>query len=214
VLLAASIAAQEQPQAGTKKETMKVQVNVMNVCTPGDEEKQGIGAALAQLPRKPRFAPDFEIARGRSTFPDAPASTWARIRREFPADSPLTSVQYSMSVDEKTLIETLVFRARDPKDFLMVTVEDRMAAVTTPAAALANDTPATRVKVERFGKNSLGLVRCEQADQSAYQPLFASASKLLADYRALLRVRATIPAELARAGAATKPGAVSTHKPQ
>ena len=49
VLLAASIAAQEQPQAGTKKETMKVQVNVMNVCTPGDEEKQDDECDALQL---------------------------------------------------------------------------------------------------------------------------------------------------------------------
>ncbi len=191
---------------------MKVQVNVMNVCTPSEEGQKGIAAALAQIPLKPRFAADFEISRGRSTAPDAPSSTWARIRREFPSDSPLSTVQYSMSVDDKALIETLVLRAREPKDFLTVSIEDRMSAVTTPAAALATDTPPTRVKIERFGKSSLGLARCEQADQSAYEPLFATAGKVLADYRALLRVRATIPAELARAGAKS-PATSAPHKP-
>ncbi len=181
---------------------MQVQVNVINVCAPSDEEQKGIAAALQRLPRKPQFAPDFEVARGRSTFPDAPVSTWARIRREFLADSPFTSVQYSMSMDEKALIETMVFRLRDAKDLLSVTLEDRMSAVTTPAAALASDTPASRVKIERFGKNSLGLARCEQADQAAYQPLFDSASKVLAQYRSWLGAREVIPAELSRAAAA------------
>lgn len=184
-----------------KKDGLQVQVNVINVCTPSDEERRGIAAALERLPTKPRFAPDFEVARGRSTFPDAPVSTWARIRREFVPESPFASVQYSMSMDEKALIETLVFRMRDPKDVLSVTLEDRMSAVTTPAAALATDTPPTRIKVERFGKNSLGLSRCEQAEQASYQPLFDSAGKVLAQYRNLLGVRASIPAELARAGA-------------
>ncbi len=196
---------------------MQVQVNVMNVCTPSDEEKQGIAAALQRVPLKPPFALDFEVARGRTTFPDAPVSTWARIRREFLPESPFGNVQYSMSVDEKALIETLVFRVRDPKELLSVTLEDRMSAVTTPAAALASDTPASRVKIERFGKNSLGLSRCEQADQASYQPLFDSASKLLARYRSLLGARATIPAELARAAGATNKSSrppVVAHKPK
>ncbi len=207
--LSCAASTQETPtppaQAEPGKEQLKVQVHMMNVCTPSDEDKQALGAALAQVPAKPRFSPDFEISRGRTTFPDAPASTWARIRREFPASSGLTSVQYSMSVDEQALIETLVLRARDPKDFLTVTLEDRMSAVTTPAAALGNDTPVSRIKIERFGKNSVGLARCESGDQSAYEPLFQSATRLLASYRTALAVRSTVPAELARAGGAARP---------
>ena len=214
LLLADLAGAQQAPPSEIKKDGMKVQINVMNVCTPSEEEKQGIAAALGRVPLHPRFAPDFEVSRGRSTFPDAPISTWARIRREYAADSPFSNVQYSMSTDEKALIETLVIRLRDPTDVLSVTIEDRMSAVTTPAAALANDTPPTRVKVERFGKNSLGLSRCEQADQAAYEPLFASAAQILAGYRKLLAVRSTVPAELARAaGAATrKPAAQKTDR--
>ena len=203
LFLLASTAAPSQeptPQPEITKDGMKVQINVMNVCTPSEEEKKGIVDALARIPARPRFATDFEVARGRSTFPDAPPSTWARIRREFAADSPFSNVQYSLSVDDKALIETLVFRVRDPKDILLVTIEDRMSPVTTPAVAVATDTPAGRIKIERFGKNSLGLSRCEQADQTPYHPVFSSASKLMADYRGLLRVRATIPGELARAG--------------
>ncbi|HVP42452.1 MAG TPA: hypothetical protein VMS96_03420 [Terriglobales bacterium] len=203
--LVGPLAPQEAPPSTIKKDGMQVQVNVMNVCNPSDDEQKGIAAALQRLPLKPRFAPDFEVARGRTTFPDAPISTWARIRREFQPDFPFASVQYSVSLDEKALIETLVFRVRDAKDLLSVTLEDRMSTVTAPAAALATDTPASRVKIERFGRNSLGLARCEQADQAAYQPLFDTASKVLAQYRSLLGARATIPAELARAAAGTKP---------
>jgi len=125
-------------------------------------------------------------------------------------------VQYSMSMDEGSLTETLVFRVRDPKDLLSVTVESRMSAVASPAAALATDTPPGRIKIERFGKNSLGLSRCEQADQSAYQALFDSAAKAMSRYRGLLRVRATIPAELARAsaGSHTSPRSAAAHKPK
>lgn len=204
LLLATAAAQQQTPEPEIKKDGIKVRVNVMNVCTPSEEEKQGIVQALGRVPAKPRFAADFEVARGRSTFADAPVSTWARIRREFTPDSPFSNVQYSLSVDEKAMIETLVFRMRDPKDLLLVTIEDRMSSVTSAAAALAGDTPATRIKIERFGKNSLGLSRCEPADQAAYEPVFRSASKLLADYRGLLRVRSTIPAELARAGAGAR----------
>ena len=204
LLLASVAGAQQAPPSEIKKDGMQVQIHVMNVCTPSDEEKQGISTALGRIPLHPRFAPDFEVSRGRSTFPDAPISTWARIRREFAPDSPFSNVQYSMSTDEKALIETLVFRLRDPKDVLAVTIEDRMSAVTTPAAALANDTPPTRVKIERFGKNSLGLSRCEQADQAAYAPLFTTAGQILAGYRKLLAVRSTVPGELARAAARDK----------
>ena len=213
--LVAAAASQQAPPPPIKKDGLQVQVNVMNVCTPSDAEKQDIAAALQRIPLKPRFAPDFEVARGRTTFPDAPISTWARIRREFPHPALFASVQYSMSMDEKAVIETLVFKVREAKDLLTVTLEDRLPAVTTPAEAVASDAPVQRIKIERFGKNSLGLSRCEQADQSAYQPLFDSASKLLAQYRSWLRVRSTIPAELSRAAAAgnSPRPAVAAHKP-
>jgi hypothetical protein len=214
IWLAGIAFAQQAPPPTIKKDGVQVQVNVMNVCTPSDEEKQGIAAALQRLPTRPRFAVDFEVARGRTTFPDAPESTWARIRREFPGDAFFVSVQYSMSTDEKALIETLVFRVRDPKDLLSIALEDRMSAVTTPAAALAADTPVSRIKVERFGKNSLGLSRCQQADQTAYQPLFDTASKVMDQYRSLMGARSAIPGELARAAAGMKQSSnTKSHKP-
>lgn len=193
-----------------------VRVNVLNVCTPSAEEQKEIAAALNRVPAKADWGQDFEVARGRTSLSagavrmetgttSAPVSSnWARIRREFANDSPWANVQYSFSVDANTMVETLVFRIREPKDLLQVSIEDSMSAVTAPAAALATNTPAERVKLERFGKASVVLARCTAAtagravDQGAYEPLFTSASRVLTNYRDLLDARRTIPEELAR----------------
>ena len=93
---------------------------------------------------------------------------------------------------------------RDPKDLLQVSIEDSASSVTTPAAMLATNTPASRIKLERFGKSSVVLARCfataegPAPDQSAYEPLFQSASGIVANYRALLGAQHTVPDELAR----------------
>jgi hypothetical protein len=69
---------------------------------------------------------------------------------------------------------------------------------------VAANTPASRIRLERFGKSSIALARCTGSengpppDQSAYEPLFRSASEVLANYRSLLSVRRTVPAELAQ----------------
>jgi len=190
LLCLAPLAAQEP------KRDMQVRINYLNVCNPSDAEKQEIAAVLERIPTKPGFGPEFEVARGRSTMPNAPLADWVRIRREFPAGAPLTNVQYSFSADSKGIVETMVFRWRDPKDVLQVSIEDSVSAVASPAQVVATDTPASRVRVERFGKNSLGLARCENVDQKGYEPLFASASTILARYRAALGVRQTVPGEL------------------
>jgi hypothetical protein len=213
-LLPISVAQQaKQPQ---------VKVNVLNVCAPSAEEQQEISSALAHISKQASFSQDFEIDRGRSLLdqtpdflqsgqqPSAPSDAgtadWVRIRREFPAPSFFASVQYSFSQDAKSMIETLVFRVRDPKDVLEVAIEDSASAVTSPANMLATDTPASRVKLERFGKSSIVLARCSGTadspppDQSAYEPLFQSASAAMANYRGLLHVRQTVPDELARIG--------------
>jgi hypothetical protein len=212
VLILFSIAAaQQQPQ---------VKVNVLNVCAPSAEEQQEIAAALARIPKQASFTQDFEIDRGRSLLDQTPdflqngqktsppgesgTADWVRIRREFPASNVFASVQYSFSHDANSMIETLVFRVRDPKDVLEVSIEDSASAVTTPANMLATDTPASRVKLERFGKSSIVLARCSGTadtpppDQSAYEPLFQNASAAMTNYRNLLNVRQTIPDELAR----------------
>jgi hypothetical protein len=197
-------------------------MNVLNVCSPSPEEQQEIASALGRVPQKASFDQDFEVDRGHS-LPDqagAPfslgenaesgsgAADWVRIRREFPGSSQFSTVQYSFSRDDKSMVETLVFRIRDPKDVMQVAVEDTASAVTSPASMLATDTPASRIKLERFGKSSIVLARCTGSegspppDQSAYEPLFHAASAIAAKYRDLLGVRRTVPEEMARIVAA------------
>lgn len=203
----------------------QVKVNVLNVCSPSPEEQQEIAAALARVPKQPLFTTDFEIDRGRSSLEERPGflqpgesaqssgaetAAWVRMRREFSLQALFSTVQYSFSTDPKNMVETLVFRVRDPKDLMQVAIEDSASSATTPATMLATNTPASRIKLERFGKSSVVLARCSASeagpppDQSAYQPLFQSASAIVANYRQLLDARHTVPDELARIGAASK----------
>jgi hypothetical protein len=132
-----------------------------------------------------------------------------------------STVQYSFSNDPKNMVETLVFRVRDPKDLMQVSIEDSASAVTSAATMLSTSTPASRVKLERFGKSSVVLARCfateagPAPDQSAYEPLFQTASAVLSNYRGLLNARTTVPEELARLGGVTeaKPKPSSAKKP-
>jgi hypothetical protein len=202
----------------------QVKVNVLNVCSPSAGEQQEIASALARVPKQPLFGLDFEIDRGRSSLDVGPgflqpgsggqmssdpgSASWVRIRREFSVQALFSTVQYSFSIDPKNMVETLVFRVRDPKELMQVSIEDSASAVTTPATMLTSGTPASRIKLERFGKSSIVLARCLASeaspapDQSAYQPLFQSASAILANYRGLLGARTTVPEELERIGGA------------
>jgi hypothetical protein len=218
------------------KTAPQLKVNMINACSPSTEDKQALVSALALVPRQPKFAPDFEVDRGRSTLDEKPdflqavegaqqysgdassSANWVRIRREFPAQTMFSTVQYSFSVDAQNMVETLVFRVRDPKDLLEVTIEDSASAVTSAAGMLAANTPASRVKLERFGKSSVVLARCYATqsapapDQSAYDPLFASASSLIAHYRGLLDAQRTVPEELARVTGSTKSSTSASKK--
>ena len=198
----------------------QVKVNVLNVCAPSPEERQEIASALARIPKQPLFGADFEIDRGRSSLEVGPGflqpgsgsqmssdpgvANWVRIRREFSVQALFSTVQYSFSSDPKNMVETLVFRVRDPKELMLVSIEDSASAVTSPATMLSTSTPASRVKLERFGKSSVVLARCAATeagpppDQSAYAPLFQAASSVLSNYRDLLNARTTVPEELAR----------------
>jgi hypothetical protein len=217
----------------------QVKVNMLNVCTPSADEQKEISSALARIPKQPSFAPDFEVDRGRSTLDETPdflktasntqvsgepsIASWVRIRREFPTQTPFSTVQYSFSVDAKNMSETLTFRLRDPKDLLQVSIEDSASAVTPPATMLATNTPASRIRLERFGKSSIVLARCSGVeggpapDQSAYEPLFQSATGIVTSYRGLLGARHTIPDELARVAAVSgghaKPSGTVAKKP-
>jgi hypothetical protein len=217
ILVTLPALSQPAPEAPS---TPQVKVNMLNVCTPSAEEQKEIAAALARIPKQPLFGPDFEISHGSSTLSESPnflqpgsgsqasddlsVARYVRIRREFAVQALFASVQYSFSDDGKNMIETLVLHVRDPKDLIQVSMEDSASAISDPEKMVAANTPASRIRLERFGKSSIALARCNGSengpppDQSAYEPLFHSASEVLANYRSLLGVRHTIPAELAQ----------------
>jgi hypothetical protein len=99
-----------------------------------------------------------------------------------------------------------------------VSLEDSATSVTSSEAMLGSNTPANRVRLERFGKASVALARClgteggPVPDQSAYEPLFRSASDVLANYRGLLSVKKIVPEELANISAEFKPKTVPKPK--
>jgi hypothetical protein len=193
---------------------------MLNVCTPSAEEQKEIAAALARVPRQPLFGSDFEVSRGRSTLTDMPAmlaaatpghvagepsvASYVRIRKEFSVQALFSLVQYSFSNDGQTMVETLVLHVRDPKDLIQVSLEDSASAVTSSGTMLGANTPVNRVRLERFGKSSVALARCPPTEagpapnQSAYEPLFRSASEVMANYRGLLGVKSIVPEELAK----------------
>ncbi len=211
---------------------------MLNVCAPSAAEQKEIAAALARIPREPLFGSDFEVSRGRSTLSDMPnllqpgtsthfedeksVAIYVRIRREFSVQALFSSVQYSFSNDGQNMVETLVLHVRDPKDLMEVSLEDSASSVASSDAMLGADTPARRVRLERFGKSSIALARCSAPegspapDQSAYEPLFRSASDVLANYRRLLHVKRIVPEELANISAesrpASRPRTVAKHK--
>jgi hypothetical protein len=223
--LAQTAMSQQAPEAQSSQPQVKV--NMLNVCTPSAQEQKEIAAALARIPKQPLFGTDFEISHGVSTLTDAPnflqpgqnthiagepsVARYVRIRREFAVQALFASVQYSFSDDGQTMVETLVLHVRDPKDLIQVSMEDSASAIGNTEAMVAANTPSNRVRLERFGKSSIALARCAAPengtapDQSAYEPLFHSASEVLANYRSLLGVRRTVPAELAQI-----PGAEAT----
>jgi hypothetical protein len=204
----------------------QVKVNVLNVCTPSAEEQKEIAGALERIPRHPAFSADFEISHGRSTLDqsanflqpgqsakmsdESSVASYVRIRREFTEQTSFASVQYSFSNDGENMVETLVLHVRDPKDLIQVSMEDSASSIGSVQTMVNSDTPASRIRLERFGKSSIALARCQASengsapDQSAYEPLFRGASEVLSDYRHLLGVRHTVPAELAQIPAASK----------
>jgi hypothetical protein len=226
-------AAQEQP-ANVPSTQPQVKVNMLNVCTPSADEQKEIASALAKIPKQPLFDADFEVSRGRSTLTDMPAmlaagqsghvagepsvANYVRMRREFSVQALFASVQYSFSNDGSTMVETLVLHVRDPKDLIQVSLEDSASSVTTAETMLTANTPVSRVRLERFGKSSVALARClatedhPAPDQSAYEPLFHSASDVLANYRNLLGAKTLVPEELAKISGESKPKAIPKPK--
>jgi len=213
LLLATSVLAQDQPPQGQSKDQPQVRVNYLNVCTPPEPDREEIRKALANIPAA-RFARDFEISRGQASIPDAPLSSYVRLRHEFPPAVPFVAAQYSLSVDEKSIIEDLVFRSREPKDIIQIQLEDTVTGAQDPKSVLLTDTPVSHIKLERFGKSSVGLARCESVDQSVYEPLFAQATAVMNRYRAALAIKRVVPRELTALGIGTpaKPAPKTTPK--
>lgn len=231
-LAAATVPAQEAPQG--EKGKPQVKINYINVCAPSEDERKEMSAALARIPAKSSFSADFEVSRGHTTqTPESIAfakaalpgaveqaagaeSSWVRIRRDF-TGTPFATAQYSISFDAKSVTETFVFRMREFKkdEIVQVALEDSISAASDPIVVAQSETPIDHVKVERFGKSSLGLRRCAEADQSSLEPLFRAANEIARHYRAALRVREGVPADLRRVGAgAASKAATSSPKPK
>jgi len=217
-LLAAAVAQDQQPPAAqpatpspaapAQEGKPQVKVNYLNVCTPGTDEETIIKGALAAVQAKPAFSEDFELSRGRTSLKDAPDAKYVRLRRDFAAESPLLTAQYSMSTDATNTVEILVLRPRDPKDFLQVVMEARVSAgAAKPLSLLQVDTPTSRVRIERFNKSSAVLTRCPEVDQSAYEPVFHQASEIMAQYRAALGLRTAFRSDIARLNPAARTAA-------
>ncbi len=211
LILGPSVRAQ-QPQQPPGSAQPKVRVNYLNVCSPSAEDRQQIAGALERISANPKFAVDFEVARGRSTLSssdllmqsaepsvgEGSVSDWIRIRRDFPASSSFVSAQYSFSMNQGNVVETLSFRTREVKDVIQVSISDSASSPAAPAQVARVNTPAERIRLERFGSSSIVLARCPGSDQSQFEPLFSRATGLLASYRSALRVASVIPAEIAR----------------
>lgn len=240
VVFFAAVCAAQEPSVSQQKPQVKV--HTLNVCTPSADEQQEIASALARIPKRPSFSQDFEVDRGRSVLdqnasplpiantgsaPDEEAiADFVRLRRDLAGSGTFSNVQYSFSRDSKQMVETLVFRVRDPKDLLQVSIEDSASSVTSASTMVGSSTAASRIKLERFGKSSVVLARCSGTsdspapDQGKYEPLFASATVAMTDYRAIFGAKTLVPEELARiahtAGSArkrqTKPQNTSAHK--
>ena len=219
--------AQEAPPA-TAPGQPQVKVNYLNVCNPSDEEQKEIQTALSRIPKQPKFARDFEISRGRSTMSEqanilqampapseeagTPTSDWVRIRHEFGAMSAFANAQYSFTTDTQGAIENLVFRLREPKDLVQVSLSEAVTSTKSPKEIVATDTPVDRIRLERFGKSSVVLARCPQGDQSKYNYLFDAASAILSTYRGAMNVRITIPLDMARLEGSTAKKATPAKK--
>jgi hypothetical protein len=210
--LAGVAAGQQAPKPAEPQATPPIKINVLNVCTPSPEEQAQLRNAFGKVAARPGFGRDFEISRGRVTLENSTESKFVRLRRDLVPESPLMTAQYSISADPTNTIETLVLRMRDPKEFHELSLEDRVSTgAASPAAVLSVDTPVTRIRVERFGKGSIVLSRCQGADQSAYEPLFRQASDIMSQYRKELGLRSSFKLDINWLGGAA-PGKNSTRQ--
>jgi hypothetical protein len=174
-----------------------VKVNYLNVCAPGTEEQAEIKSAFARVAARPAFGRDFEVSRGRATVEDSKDSRFVRLRKDMSVESPLLTAQYSISSDDANIVETLVVRTRDPKQFHELSLEDRVTSgAVAPASVLSIDTPVTRIRLERFSKPSIVLTRCPDQDQKTYEPLFRQATDIMSEYRKAMALRSALGSDI------------------
>ena len=212
LLLAPALAANGQaapapPQAPDAAKP-RIQVSFLNSCHPAFTDSEDIHRALARLKERVAFTSDFVITRGVTTLSEEQArgarvtaegsatrSPWVRIRRNFGEKAAIASVQYTFSVEGRSVGEILSLAPRDAHDVVEVLISS--SVVGTPAQAIAADTPPERIRVERYGRSSLVLQRCGE-DQTVYEPVFEEARQVFERYRSALGVKTLVPAELAR----------------
>jgi hypothetical protein len=205
ILFLAAFAFGQESKSQSSAGQPQVKLNYLNVCTPSAEEQAEIKSAFARVQSRPVFSRDFEVARGRTAVKDSPDAKFVRLRRDLAPESALLAAQYSMSTDEESTVETLVLRTRDPKDFHELSFEDRVSSsAASPTSLLGVETPVSRIRLERFGKSSIVLARCEGGGQEAYEPLFLQASAIMAQYRKALDLPGMLHAEVAWLGGTSK----------
>jgi hypothetical protein len=209
LLAAAPLLGQEAPASPqTPSPQTKIQVNFLNTCHPGQPEMAEMRRALARVRDRPVFSSDFEVSRGVTTLNEAEAraagapagsvatpSAWVRIRREFPEKAVLTDAQYSLSAEGSSASEALALHLRDTKEVLQILISDSVTG--SPSQVVKADTPPDRIRIERFGKASIVLARCNGIDQSAYEPLFEAARGVIEKYRVAMAVKTVVPSEFA-----------------
>jgi hypothetical protein len=186
LILAAFSPAQQESKPQQPSGQPPVKLNYINACSPSAEDQAQIKSAFAKVQARPAFSRDFEITRGRTVVKDADAK-YVRLRRDMATESPLLAAQYSISADATSTVETLVLRSREEKEFHELALEDSASAgAASPAAMLKVNTPVSHVRVERIGKPSIVLSRCQETDQRAFEPLFRQATDIMAQYRKAL----------------------------
>lgn len=187
----------DSPAQSQAEPQPKVRLNYMNVCTPNAKEQEQITAALNAMLPASKPAADYETSRGRATGENDAVAWYIRLRREFPPKSAFVTAQYSISANGEKMTETLVLHPRDPKTVLQVSLEDGASLGSAPLAALLSvNSPVTRIKVEHFGSPSVGLDRCQETDQQAYEGIFRQASAVFAAYRGTLGLKSMLQRDL------------------
>ena len=148
--------------------------------------------------------------RDRRCRPIRDVANWVRIRREFSVQALFSTVQYSFSSDpEKYGRDSGIPGARSQRPDAGFDRGQRFGGdlaghhAVNQHARQPDQAGAFRQVVGGAGP-MFGIGGGPAPDQSAYEPLFQSASSMLSNYRGLLGARTTVPEELARLASAAE----------